>query len=65
MCIQLFLDLILDKDKYKLSLEQTPRSDYFPWQYIISLPPARFFAQKQADSFFLNYIFFWTYLLKI
>jgi len=36
---------------------QTPRSDYFPWQYIISLPPAMFFAQIQADSFFSNYIF--------
>jgi len=37
-------------------LLQTPRSDYFPWQYIISLPPAKFFAQIQADIFF-NYIF--------
>jgi len=32
---------------------QTPHSDYFPWQYIISLPPAMFFAQIQADSFFI------------
>jgi len=31
--------------------KQTPRSDYFPWQYILSLPPARFFARIQADSF--------------
>ena len=31
---------------------QTPRSDYFPWQYILALPPARFFAQIQANSFF-------------
>jgi len=44
---------------------QTPHSDYFPWQYIISLPSAMFFAQIQADSFFYNYILFWTYLLKI
>jgi len=44
---------------------QTPRSDYFPWQYIISLPPAMFFAQIQADSFFSIIFFFWTYLLKM
>ena len=36
---------------------QTPLSDYFPWPYIISLSPARFFAQIQADSVFI-YIFF-------
>jgi len=36
---------------------QTRRSDYFPLQYIISLPPARFFGQIQADSFFKLYFF--------
>jgi len=42
---------------YSRRLHQTPRSDYFPWQYIISLPPARFLAQIQADSFFLIFFF--------
>jgi len=38
---------------YRASIRQTPHSDYFPWQYIISLPPAMFFVQIQADSFFI------------
>ena len=34
---------------------QTPRSDYFPWQYILSLPPAMFFVKILTNSFFIFY----------